>query len=353
MTSERVLCALYCVNKYAKEYAKEATKSYESNQKTLARVLSVKKTALYGLKEYILEELFKKECVNKIDLHTISGEQYYCLYIDDYSFHIPYENASFVDNIDEQSDITDEFDGSSESSLPMDEKQALELLEERFVSANEFIEQRFARTGYSARPIGWSYLSGYVEQGDIVPESRVIESDTEDYSFDVGDCFETVEKGNIQILDRNGMWTDGNSHRDDFVRVRPVYTVKFSDGEVRTGVQQERITWDWRIELKDTESIDGVTRISGSAWDEYLIPRIESVPFLSEGDILVFDETTDAQTARIDGIETNDLVMLFFRLDWEEQDWTDHFTPNEFLEDVKYVERDGEKIQICWSYGNN
>lgn len=50
----------------------------------------------------------------------------------------------------------------------------------------------------------------------------------------------------------------------------------------------------------------------------------------------------------IETIYTSDFVFVFYILDWDHDDWNDHFAVDEFLQDVTTVERDNKKIQIDW-----
>lgn len=333
-----VLQALYCINKYAKEYAQEASKAYDSGFGEQARLYSVKKSALYDYKEYLLKSLYEEDYVENITVHEIDGEKYYCLYVGDYSFHTPMDtfDVEFSEDVDsEGTDITDEFASNvPESELPLSEREALEHLEEAFVSANRFVTPKFIDATHGARSVGWRYLSEYPEQGMPVDEEEITESQFEEFYFEVGDVFDTVDSGEVQVVDRYGAWIRGWGF-DDSVRKRPVYDVMV-DGELQEDVPQHRICEDWKINIRDTIRASGVTRISSGPWNEYVMDELDDYPNLCIGDVLVFES---GERARIEGIETNDCVLVFVRLAFDEDDFDEYLTPDEFYDDVEKVER--------------
>lgn len=55
--NDDTLNALYQINIEAKRFAKKASNSYKNNRKGYARIYSLKKRALYNLKQSILEEI--------------------------------------------------------------------------------------------------------------------------------------------------------------------------------------------------------------------------------------------------------------------------------------------------------
>ena len=349
MTDESLLEALYCINKYAKKYAEQASKAYEANQKRWARVYSIKKTALYDYKSHILTQLYE-DGVDDVERHEIRGDDFYCFYVDGYSFHTPAEDVEDTveyDDVSDARDITDEF--SSERSvddLPLSEREALLQLQSVFGSANTFIGQKFVEGYYTSDPVGWQFLSEYTEQGDVTTEKRVEERFGEGFKLAVGDSFDTVEHGWVEIVDRYGVWTDGWLHNGDTVRPRPAYDVQTEEKQYES-VQQRELLDDWRVNLHDTQEMAGIKRIQD---DEYVTRRVSNVPRLENGDQVRFASDVEPTAATIQHIETNDLCLVFFVLDWDTKDWVDYFAADEFLQDVVTVVRDGEEHSIDWSY---
>lgn len=349
-----ILKALYTINKIAKNYSEESQDAYQSGFKEQAKILSIKKSALYNYKSHILEELHGQ--VEKIKQHTIHGDPFYCFYFEDYSFHSPAEEFEEINPEQEaQEDITESFESDStpQDELPMSERKALKTLQSEFGSANQFVHPKILSTKYSYRSMGWSYLNQYIEEGTTVSESEFQKQQeqrqiSKKFQFKTGDRFQTVEHGEVQILDRYGCWTDqATPTQHEFVTCRPVYDILINDEEHKECVQQERITRDWWISLGDTTNASHVTRISGNAYHEYTLERLSKVPHLEEGDQLTFE---NGDKATIDAIYTNDLVIVFYIIDWHHDDWNDHFAADEFLQDVTKIKRDDNEVQIDWTY---
>jgi len=345
MSQEDILEALFAMNKYAKDYATQSQKAYQSGWKEQARIYSLRKSALYDYKSHILTRLYERGWVDNVEYHQIDDRMYYCFYINNYSFHVPEDEITDLTlSFDsEASDISSEYNATSNvESLDISERKCLVRLDQHFESANDFLYPKFVSSTYKARPIGWEYLSGYVEEGETATEEEVLESQFSEYCFDVGDVFETTEAEEVQILDRYGAWLTGWSHFDDTVHVRPVYDVIVGD-EHKEAVPQYRICEDWRINLQDTVTAAGVTRISGEPWEKYLLPRLEKLPDLHVGDRLVFDD--DAK-ATIEHIETNDCVLVFVRLVFENEEFDEYLAPDEFMDDVKTIHRCDKEINV-------
>jgi hypothetical protein len=351
-----ILEALYTINKIAKNYSEESQDAYQQGFKKQAKILSIQKSALYDYKSHILERLYPQ--AEKIKQHTIHGDPFYCFYFENYSFHSPAEEFEKINPEQEaEENITESFESDStpQDELPMSERKALKTLQSEFGSANQFVHPKILSTGYSYRSMCWSYLNQYVEEGTTVSESAFQEQQKESaipeqYQFKKGDVFQTVEHGQVQILDRYGCWTDqAMPTQHESVRCRPVYDILINGEERKECVQQERITRDWWISLGDTTNASHVTRISGNAYHEYTLEILSNVPHLEEGDELVFD---NGDKAIIDSIYTNDLVLVFFIIDWDHEDWNDHFTADEFLQYVTKIERVNDEIQIDWTHGS-
>lgn len=352
-TKSETLKALYTINKIAKNYSQESQDAYKSGFKEQAKILSIKKSALYDYKSSILKILQEQNQTNKLEKHIINGEPFYCFYFKNHSFHAPAEDFENI-KTNQQEDITDEFESQtvSEDKLPMTEREALKTLQSQFGSANQYVKPKILTTRYSYNSMGWSYLDKYIEEGTTVSESEFQKHQEkhrspEEYQFNPGDIFQTVENGKIQILNRYGCWTDqAMPTQHEFVTCRPVYDILINDEDHKECVQQERITYDWWISLGDTRNASHVTRISGNAYHEYTLKTISNAPHLEQGDQLTFK---NGDKATIDTIYTNDFVFVFYILDWHHDDWDDHFAVDEFLQDVTTIERDNKKIQIDWT----
>lgn len=353
--SSEVLEALFTVNKVAKEYSENSQDAYQDGFKRRAKELSLRKDALYRYKSHILGELYDAGFVKRVHRHQIGNGEFYCFVFEEYSFHSPVDDFDENITVDGNSkDISDEFSSEtvSEDELPMTSRTALKFLQDEFCSANRFVWPRILNGGLWSHPIGWSFLDEYVEEGDRVSEEefeRVQERShiADTFRFAVGDLFETMDKGEVQIVERCGLWSEPfRSHMNDTVLCRPAYDV-IVNGEFMEGVLQEKILEDWWVDIQDTEYVDGVTRISGDSWYEYTLDELDGLPHIRLGDLVVFESGDEAT---IDGIYTNDLVFVFFIVSWGSEDWDEHFAADEFLQDVVEIHRDGEVIPVDWSY---
>lgn len=242
---DSALDALFTVNKLAKQYSETATEAYEHGFGADAKYKSVRKDALYGFKSYVLKQLHDNDNIDDISKHTINGKQYYCFYIGEYSFHSPIDDFDEDFPVSEEEDISDEFDSDPNyGELPLSEREAIEILDERFSrSPNDFLTRKFLVDYHTPRFIGWNYASGSVEIGDKIDEEVIInEKHSEKFFFEVGDKFETRE-GKLEICERYGIWSDGYHQYSDYVSKKPAYTIKL-DGITEEKVLQERILDD-------------------------------------------------------------------------------------------------------------
>lgn len=341
---DSVLEPLFVINKIAKTYSEESKKAYKNGLKVDAKYLSIRKDAIYDYKSWILEELYNEGHVDQCMLHTINGKEFYCFYMGDYSFHTPSNEISTIIETDKEADITSNFNSDSvdKERLPLSEREALTKLQERFVSANNFIGQYILSTNISSRETGWKYLDGFIGVGDYVPISEVEQQTMTEFLFDQGDLFNTVKKGTLQIIDKNAKLSEPYGIGDR-VRPLPVYDVLLLDEDkTLNDIRQRRILDEWYVNLGGTEEVMTVERISSEAWEEYILKRIEEYPNLNSGETLIFD---NGEKATIDNIYTNDLVLIFFVLDWDSHDYNDHFTLDEFWSDVKYIKNQNKKIK--------
>lgn len=269
-----VLKALYQLNVEAKKHAESAEDAYNTGWKEQARIHSQKKKALYSLKRSILGDFVDNGCVDEVRLHDINGREYYCVYVDGFSFHTPtteWKNPSF-DVVSEET--LESFNATAdERSDYMSERKALQRLSEQFESPNYHLETPFTHGDYSSTFVGWEYLPGAVEEGDKVPEQHLHERNVDDFGLEIGDDFETSE-GRCEITDRYYAYLPPLRDRSPVLQ-KPVYDV-ILDGEEKETVRQRRIVDDWWMLA---ESIaDPLPGVDGELGDpEYTRGHIESL----------------------------------------------------------------------------
>lgn len=151
--TEIIIDALYTINKYAKEEAKNGTKCYKSGEKARAKVHSVRKTALYAVKSIVIHRLVKADPDTvTVKKHEIDGNEFWCFYFETFeqSFHQPVE-AVVSDAIDTiaHSDGTVESEDAAEIELQSDVPDDLPALEsvletlatDHGIDANEYLTQ--------------------------------------------------------------------------------------------------------------------------------------------------------------------------------------------------------------------
>lgn len=259
------LKALYQLNILAKEYGESADASYNNGLKERARIQSQRKKALYSLKRSILGEFVEDGCVDEIRTHGIDGRTYYCVYVGEFSFHTPVSEWSEPPQDASDSVVElESFDADPSSrSDDMTEREALELLSERFESPNHHIEFPFTDNNYGGRFVGWSYLPGALEEGDRVPDQHLHDHNGEgDFVFDVGDTFQTGE-GQCEIVDRYHAYLTPWMDRSPLLQ-KAAYDVVL-DGERRECVTDRQMTDGWFI-LADSIS-DPVPNVDGQLSD--------------------------------------------------------------------------------------
>ncbi|MFB6197693.1 MAG: hypothetical protein ABEI52_05410 [Halobacteriaceae archaeon] len=241
--------ALYQLNVNAKQYAESAENAYNSGMKGSARLQSLRKRALYGLKREILGELVAGGCVDAIRCHEIDGRAYYCFYVGEFSYHSP------TDEWDEPplgapktpSKTLDSFDTDpGDRADHLSERAALKRLADRFETPNAHLPAPFVHRDYTSEFAGWSYLPGAIEEGDRVDGrfDREINDPYDEFLFEVGDTFQT-RKGKCEILDRYQAWLSPWLDRSPILP-RTAYDVELA-GEVRETVRQRRLVDDWHI----------------------------------------------------------------------------------------------------------
>lgn len=159
MVDREVLESLYVVNKHAKKYAEQGTENYRKGKKTTAKANSNKKKALYSLKEEVLEWI--ESDAKKIELHRIDRSKYYCLFFQDFSFHIPIDQYSVDDDLveDDVQELEDFEKTSEKEHSNRSLKDSLLLFEDVYgLNANDFLLEKKLSWGWNRYFIGWDYL---------------------------------------------------------------------------------------------------------------------------------------------------------------------------------------------------
>lgn len=344
--TEEIREALFVINKKAKQYARRATEAYEQGFGGAAKTDSLRKSALYRLKSHVLSRLYIQEAVAGIELHHIDGESYYCLQTGNYRFHAPV--AEFEDTLDrletdetienkekfEPSEIADETttvkhldEFTTSEKVPakmMGEREALKLLAAEFRSANTFIYPF-----NDGRPIGWSYLPEYIEEGTVISESEFRDEHSSEFLFAVGDSFQTIEHGQVRIVNRYGKWLSRRFSRDPILPC-PVYDIDLCEGKERkTGVRRERIMDDWRIHVEDPS--DPLPAVDGPLADQVDSYGLD----FGAGDTLTLDRgfEEDPTVWNVDHISIYG-SLLEVHLQPCGEGWAELLTPEEFVEDI-------------------
>lgn len=379
--TDRTLEALLVLDRIATQYARRAGDTYQQGFGSMRKTESLRRGALYRLKSYILATLYMAGDVEAVDRHHIEDSEFYCAHIGEYSFHSPVskfeaylhhsyarqkQGARFPPDptsvpalseiaasiggpaLPETSDSTrvserlaitaastpfrhpEDFTASETTPDElMDERDALWHLAEEYKSVNEFL---YPFT--DGKPVGWSFLPDYVEEGDDMSESELRDTSHKTFLFAVGDTVETVERGRIEITNRYGRWLADRRYRDPIIP-RPVYDILVCEtGERRTGVRTERILEDWRIHVEDPSNplpdVDGPLAEQVGSYDLDFEP----------GDVLTLDRgfddgPVDWQVDRI-GIHSSRLEVS---LGPPEEDWAEPLPPEEFVEDILDITR--------------
>jgi hypothetical protein len=148
-----LLDAIITVNRYAKRLGKNGDEAYRNNQGATAKKYSVQKYALYDVKTIALHRLAKYNGVEiQVEKHEIHGREYWCFYFsadgETWSFHQPVEAVDeavidrFVADADSVLPESIEYTPSTETdSLPQSLEQALTVLDEQGLNANEQLSQ--------------------------------------------------------------------------------------------------------------------------------------------------------------------------------------------------------------------
>lgn len=172
---DRLLEALYVLNKRARRYADQATQQYRRENGTAARRNRLRKEALYALKTALLVLLANADTIDRVRRHVIDDRAYYCCTVRGWSFHVPVDNWHGPDlDVEPHADqahapgddtatareLTDfTKDGEAvDSDLPL-KRALLHIQSSTGLSANEFLaETSVSYSDGSKYFVGWSYL---------------------------------------------------------------------------------------------------------------------------------------------------------------------------------------------------
>ncbi len=312
--TDQQLTALYHLNIMAKQYADAANSAYNAGAKRSARIHSQRKKALYSLKRSILEVFIDNGCADKIRTHDIDGRTYYCVYVDDFSFHTP---ASEWDTPPPGAPTTTttltDFDADpSTRSTNMSEREALTRLTDTFESPNYHLESPFTGDNMGVTFVGWSYLPGALEEGDRVPDRYLYDRKGEDdFLFATGDTFRT-SKGKYEILNRYHAYLTPWLDRAPLLQ-REAYDVLLN-GTKKECIRERRIVDDWCILA---ESIaDPLPHVDGPLSDmaRSAIERRDADPVTFEiGDILEIQPTHEDESSfycRLTEVHVSETLLI-------------------------------------------
>lgn len=143
---EEFLECIYVINKKAHEYS--------INSKNKREINKIKKNALYSLKSSCLRKVYDES--NKIELHYINDNKYYCFYFENFVFHSPFEEHEIKDkNIKKEKEIKD-FEKSYINHVNKTLRESLILLNRKYnLNANNYLYKKHLQTGEFT---GWIYL---------------------------------------------------------------------------------------------------------------------------------------------------------------------------------------------------
>lgn len=150
---------LYNINKHAKKYKKLGTENYRKGKKTTAKANSLKKEALYEIKEKVLQQIYHH--AKTLSVHIISGNKFYFIDFGKYSFHSPIETLSIPQSEIEGTKTLKNFhSGSAKEKSNASLKQSLKFFNQTFnENANNHLTQTHLSYGHQSYFIGWEYLT--------------------------------------------------------------------------------------------------------------------------------------------------------------------------------------------------
>lgn len=149
---------LYNINKHAKKYKKLGTENYRKGKKTTAKANSLKKDALYKLKEKVLQDIYEHS--DTIKKHRINNSDFYLIEFSEYSFHTPVDTLDIPNSRIESFEELNNFEsGSEKEKSDSTLKESLKFFKDEFgYNANNYLDQTHLSYGYERYFIGWNYL---------------------------------------------------------------------------------------------------------------------------------------------------------------------------------------------------
>lgn len=157
--------SLYNLNKHARKYAEKAESHWNVGKKATARKNSVRKQALYDLKDEVLRQLYTRGEVDRVTRHIIESDHgkrpYYCFEIGTRSFHTPIEDWPFnTSPTVKATETLEDFEKTSEKTeSDMSLKVALLHVEREWdACANDYLEDEYIEYGRNSYFAGWTYL---------------------------------------------------------------------------------------------------------------------------------------------------------------------------------------------------
>lgn len=156
---EALLEHLYVINKTAKDYKGKDTKYTKDTGHSNTRINKEKREALYEMKSDILNLIKNK--ANKIEIHIINSEKYYCLYFNEnWSFHAPKDELEILDRKIHETIVIENFhSGSRKEKTEKKLRNSLEYFNDKLnINANNYIKQPYMRDNNNQYMVGWPYL---------------------------------------------------------------------------------------------------------------------------------------------------------------------------------------------------
>jgi hypothetical protein len=156
--SSALLESLYAINKQAKKYGRLGDENYRKGKGATAKMNSVKKKALYGVKEAVLQRIY--ENADTLAIHEIDGNEFWFTDFGTFSFHSPLESLDLPYGQVEYQDTLDNFDpGEEKEHTDNTLKESLLTIESELgINANDHLEQTHVGYGASSYFAGWTYL---------------------------------------------------------------------------------------------------------------------------------------------------------------------------------------------------
>lgn len=152
--TEELLQSSYVINKHAKQYADKAHDYFRQEKHATAQKNSTRKEALYSVKTEILQDVSRQ--ADRIVIHTLNCEQYYCFYFDGFSFHSPVSEHSISQSVEvEQVEYT----RSAEKEVSRTLKESLQYIASNTpYNPNEFLTRKYVLYGTQSYFTGWKYV---------------------------------------------------------------------------------------------------------------------------------------------------------------------------------------------------